>query len=548
MVAKLVKAIATYRLEHGATVGLLEYLLGSRSLASAFMAPVKFRTLNIFVPILILMWAFSPAGGQSALRIVTVVPQYTNVTQQYPYLDTLKSQFVIEGSPMSSTGSQYYTGVKAAFNAALISPSTSKNGTQDTFGNINIPMLEAIAEDIQPDANGWFNTSAKENMTYTSIFGLPALNIANKANSTFSMETSYFNVQCNMKSKGFNATTGNVTGTMALNGGTDSIFKAIRDHDEFSINYDNGQYLNLWYSDTHTNDEYPLFLGLNSFAALSTPQISQAMCSLTTTYLEASVFCNGTLSCNVAAIRESKLPHPSSNLSALDGITAPGGMAEQIPGASVKDAFLQSLINATSVNHESTSSPMEYFFINPAFPFSAGIGDTASTWPYLYKVSSELFSRRLTQLLNTFWLAGIAPSGVTGDFTNPSNDKYIVATATGTKQTLQLVLRCHVPYLVVLVLAASVVFIAGLVTAYLDALRSGPDVLDNFVNTLRDSPHVHVDFGPSMEDGTDKIKRLRNTMVKMGDVKPDDPVGLVAIATPTPQRPVLMVKPGREYV
>jgi len=50
-----------------------------------------------------------------------------------------------------------------------------------------------------------------------------------------------------------------------------------------------------------------------------------------------------------------------------------------------------------------------------------------------------------------------------------------------------------------------------------------------------------------MEDGQDKARRLRKTVIRMGDVKPHDDIGYVAIATPTEQQPVHTLNPQRHY-
>ena len=113
----------------------------------------------------------------------------------------------------------------------------------------------------------------------------------------------------------------------------------------------------------------------------------------------------------------------------------------------------------------------------------------------------------------------------------------------------RIVLRCHVPYFVVLLVISLGLCAVGLVTAYLDATRRGPDVLDDFVNSLRHNPYVHVDtLGPSMQDGQEISRRLRNTVVQMGDVRPDDHVGYVAIGTPNERQPVERLDPRRHYL
>lgn len=99
----------------------------------------------------------------------------------------------------------------------------------------------------------------------------------------------------------------------------------------------------------------------------------------------------------------------------------------------------------------------------------------------------------------------------------------------------------------VLVVISVVLFAFGLGTTYLEATGRGPDVLDDFVNSLGHNPYVHVQQGPMMEDGREKARRLRNTVIRMGDVKPDDPVGYVAIATPNEVQRVERLQLQRVY-
>jgi hypothetical protein len=110
------------------------------------------------------------------------------------------------------------------------------------------------------------------------------------------------------------------------------------------------------------------------------------------------------------------------------------------------------------------------------------------------------------------------------------------------------VLRCHSVYFAILLCISILLFVAGLATAYLDATRRGPDILDDFVNSLTHSPYVHVDRGPSMEDGQEKARRLRATIIQMGDVHPEGQSGYVAIATPNERQPVQRLDHKRYYL
>jgi hypothetical protein len=54
--------------------------------------------------------------------------------------------------------------------------------------------------------------------------------------------------------------------------------------------------------------------------------------------------------------------------------------------------------------------------------------------------------------------------------------------------------------------------------------------LDNFTALVRDNPYVRDPGYSSMDHAIDQAKRLRNTVVRLGDVRPGDEVGHVAIA------------------
>ena len=123
--AKFLKAAANWKLERGATVGLIQHLLGSRSLVSSVMTPIKLRTTTFLVPLLVLMWVFNPIGGQTSLRVVSQKSNTTRVDTPFHYLDMQSS------SPATETlGDQVADLVNVDFNSALSSPVSSKNGSQ----------------------------------------------------------------------------------------------------------------------------------------------------------------------------------------------------------------------------------------------------------------------------------------------------------------------------------------------------------------------------------------------------------------------------------
>lgn len=298
-----------------------------------------------------------------------------------------------------------------------------------------------------------------------------------------------------------------------------------------------------------------------------TVDLSEAWCDLTTTYLEVQAYCTNELNCTVSKLRPSRKSHPSSNLTVFDGIQtqdyqSPGeysadGLAtyhDQVPLKWFGNFVNSTQTSLAGVHGPQVQVPLEAYFHDPVTPHFYGQDMPAP----IHEIGSELFSTRLTQLLNTYWMASVAPytllSGV--EYYPDANDPTILhstrgdgslATSQGSFYIETMILRVHKVYLAILLTVSILLFLAGLLTAYLDATRKGPDVLDDFVNSLRHSPYVHVEQGPSMEDGPEKARRLRQTVIQMGDVSPGGDYGYVAIGTPSAEQPVERVSSKRFY-
>ncbi|KAL2074332.1 hypothetical protein VTL71DRAFT_8110 [Oculimacula yallundae] len=67
---RMVYELARWRLERGATMGLLEQLIGSRTVGGVIITHFNLRIFNMLDASLLFVWAFSPLGSQSVLRIL----------------------------------------------------------------------------------------------------------------------------------------------------------------------------------------------------------------------------------------------------------------------------------------------------------------------------------------------------------------------------------------------------------------------------------------------------------------------------------------------
>lgn len=210
-------------------------------------------------------------------------------------------------------------------------------------------------------------------------------------------------------------------------------------------------------------------------------------------------------------------------------------------------------INATGPGHHATSSPLEQYIADPDVPFRrAARGERVR----LADVGEALFALRFAQLLNSYWIVGIAPYAVTGDLietARPLNESrtstgYFTTNTEAQLQTTEIVLMCNTPWLIVLVVSSIAMLAAGVAMTILNLFRHGPEVLDSFSSSLRDSPFVQRDTGPSTEDGSDKTRRLADVEVMLGDVRPVDENGYIAVAVVTKEQHVERIRPVRRYL
>jgi hypothetical protein len=128
IVGQLMTVIASWMLERSITIGRLEYLLGSRSLGSAFISLIKLRIINILVPVILVVWCLSPLGGQASLRAVSSDVSYTNSSTDFYYLDNNNNTTPI--NVYASAADSYNPVIDSLFVTALASSNASKNGSQ----------------------------------------------------------------------------------------------------------------------------------------------------------------------------------------------------------------------------------------------------------------------------------------------------------------------------------------------------------------------------------------------------------------------------------
>ncbi|KAL0929953.1 uncharacterized protein CTRU02_215162 [Colletotrichum truncatum] len=535
--ANLLKAAAGWKMERGVTVLSLEYLLSCRTVFSAVTTPLSLRRTNLLAPFLVALWAMSPLGGQAALRIMDMIPSQASELYPFEYLEFMS--IFTHSSPTSSAGNSVMPSIQGTFISALSSPEDVKAGPRDAFGNVKIPMLEHYPQTTTMDLEGWYHVSTNGSGTiWSAIMGIP---VATKGgfsqgyNYSFTLNTSYMAADCSVRREQ----------SMSLVDWYD--YKRTK-------RFHNGR--NLLISPPGVRNIFSntsMALILESYYNLN-QTVANATCVLTTAYAEVDVACQESV-CGARRIRRIEKPENMTVRTVLDGIAPEGYRHQGIAG--VLDAFIGTFINITQTPWEAQGiamykpfpSALETYFTYPSAPFSApSIGSWDGT--DIYQVGNAVFSQRLSQLLNTFWLSSVASRNITGDFNFQSSSSYakvIVQNTTGTRTPNQLVMRVSGLWMSILFIASTVMLASGIAASIFGCLRRGPDVLDRATFFLRDNPHVDLGQHNSMEDGISQLKRTKSLRICIGDIRPTEETGYVGFGRVGKAMPLSLQKKERRY-
>jgi len=540
IIAKSLRAVAALKLEHGARVLTMEYLLHSRTVFGAVSTIFEIRRWHVLTIPVILLWILSPLGGQASLRVVEVGPLYHYTSHNFTYL-AFVSPFTNGGK--GSASANLLAPINAAFTTFLTGSPASKTASQDIFGNIKIPILDTLPVNAA-NSSDWRNVPDTDDVVWSSLTGIPVYQPPSRGVSHFTINTGYMTTDCAVSGQNW----------------TDNYMQSISNLTGISGGWSGANFaIDVKTMDFTRPASFVFYsLALQEFSGpdLDPPKpLTIANCSVSMNYVEAQVSCNGTAcrtravrpSINLARHNTSSFADRSLNSSQLTPLNSLGQVGIMY------NSFWKNFINSTnpSASCDTTScatSGIEGYLANPANPFNF------TNNPILWTIGEKLISQRFSQLINTYWIDSIAPLVISssGNF-NITKDTTILQgfntdSSIGQIQTEIDVLKCNMPWLVILLFSALVALLSAIVTAIIDNFRKGPDILDRFSTLLRDSRFVQDPQHVSMEDAFDQSRRLEDVRVRLGDVQPEREVGFAAIALMDGNVPVQKLNARRAYI
>jgi hypothetical protein len=534
-------AVLRWRLESGERCGTLDVLAGSTSLTSTIMSLLQLRMVTFLGLSLAITWTLSPIGGQASFRQVTTGNMTSNHTTSFDYM-------VPDGNlglDCCSDRMLWWEIIDTMYKAAVVSPRATKESPLDLWGNVKIPLVEALEDAVSADKDGWFkvNTEQTSTTTFASLLGVPMAGLDDKdaVNMNMNLQTLYLSLDCKRVPR--YQTGWKPQGAFLAN----TSYNAIGWDDTFSIAIaDNGST-----PGPVRQIPFQFYFGSSWWNVTN----GNLQCQMTSTYVEVEVFCPIRTTCAVSKIRRSRLSHPPAAQTQLDFDTA--GAFSNWP------KFASYFIRTFQAGYHDFPTMLDLYLMAPEDPLLV-----LQTPDYSYKSFDEYepftkkppaldkaYSYNLGQLFNTYWTCMNGFYALTGGLTNATSytdDNTSFAglamnqtkntterfktrawSTVGTKNTEEIVIQAHKGWAAVLVFASSLLILASLVPAvFRTFLTNGPDIMMNMSSlVMRDNLYVALPPTGSFLEASDRARILKDVKIRFGDAKSTSEVGRLAVGS-----------------
>jgi hypothetical protein len=538
MVGRALVKLASWRLERGAAIGLLEQLMGSRTVGGAITTQFRLRSVGLVAVGLIFLWLLSPLGSQAVQRILTTTARPITSSGNVTYVNTRQPSY----SGYTYFYDSWFSGFASLLTAALLASPDVKKGSRDLWGNVKIPYFSSLSN-ITQDSDGWIQVPQNTNTTiYSSLFGIPISGLPT-GNTSFNLESTYLELTCP-----------NITSNITRNGpqffnsdmiSTTGSFKSahnVTSRTPWAIGYLGSDLtpllpLEFFGPSPKCLDCLPdnvrsmtFFPGLLLYQDLEGAEnVTSIYCSPSQIYVESTINCIKTKtgqSCAVTAQRLSTLPHMPGQLTYLSFSQTFTGLSALLPRSTQQHNHIDLLQNYIT-------NPDNNTFIQSA-QWPAFTPNASSNESRFLSLPLEDFGARLGQLINTFLFGSTlnSTSFLTGSSTLPNTT---AATDDGDLESLiqnqtatfvvpanitssAEVYVCSYPWMAVFVACSLVLPLAALAAAILSRLTEARDYLGFVSSIAHESQFAGMPKGGANLDGFQRTRGCRNLRVRLGDV------------------------------
>ena len=531
---------ARWNLEKGATLNLLEQLIGSRTVGSTLVTQISLGRFNFLGVALLILWSLSPLGSQSALRMLRtrLEPIHANSSVLY-YTTDAPSVFRSAELRNSRSDIDSYRSTQAyiqtMYSALLLAPPSAKSNAMDLWGNVKIPKLE-----VDGDDKGWKNVSSwnSEPDSYSSLVGLPVTNVT-QGNTTFSLESSYIDLDCKLN---YNISAldvkwykwdpymgGTNNGSIRLQNGTWHGLNSSYLQTVWSIGVDRfvDEYWNvndrcpsvgekkdcsrpsLLINETDLHVRPAQLVFESSFRTSPWQYVPsmrvEAICSVYQRYVESRVACSredssSPQNCTVTQQRFSRQPHADEGVTSISFPDIWNWVTRGLPEGVKQQSYADNTIR----------------YLNDPGVRSFAVGEQEEEANMLRNVTKEQFGRRLSQLINTYVLLGqlnqYASQGNSDTIANFAPNITVPVDVSN----LEEIYVVHWNWMALFFACCGVLLGSGIVGVVFAHLAAGPEILGYASSAVRDSKYLNLPVDTGEKEALDVTKMIGQQKFKYG--------------------------------
>lgn len=546
---------ATWKLEQGASLGVLEQLMSSRTVAGTVLAAIHLRSFNLFGLGLILLWSLSPIGSQAVLHILAVPLTQVSTATSAGYFNLRQQSYAAPGGPFKNT---WYSGFGILFGASLTAPNSVKTGTMDLWTNAKIPYYSnLLSSDATPDSLGWIQVAQTNSApVYSSLFGIPLSGIG-LGNTTVSVESTYLELTCDT----INTTSQSpdiaqpIRSDLISADGPFLAFENISAVAPWAIGYsgsdlaaDDGDgtspyiysrscpdclppsYINRSFdSGTFLYQEFD---GLNN--------ITSVYCTPSQAYVESRILCVKTPTsqvCEVVAQRPSQLPHMPSTVTYLSFRKVVLGITALLPNSTPQFGL---------------TNPIQSYIYDPTSEIGIISGEssigldssTENAQSPLSQLPLEDFGDRFGQIINSFihgsmwnatpYVTNAPFEGMVFNLVGGNNASFVPAMTADLNAMIQnqtaaftvpatmtnhvRIYSCSFPWVSVFLLCTLAMLVSAVLGVVFSRKTAVPDYLGYVSSLAKESPYVRMPDGGANLDGMDRARLVKDLKVRLGNV------------------------------
>lgn len=547
IVTTVVRRLALYKAQEGATIAKLEQLQASISLPGTLRAAWSLRCFKSRTSVvLLLIWTFYYLGSQattseygyrlsSASHKLPMV--YFNVKKPSMFYSSYSTVKVTELA-LSNINAIYNTFTMVLSNANI--PTAS-----DLNGAVLLPLLRADGTPrfgqprLQRGLHDYYDVSDPSKVIYTSYVGMPIFTLLpgeygiwsiNGMQGNYNLNASYFNASCEVmgiqNASSFPRNTDPQT-QISINTTSHADPKILRPEDAPA--------------------QFDIWARFNS-----TSPVMYASCRLQEIGVQLKVSCNAG-DCAAKGMRFQQGAAPLNrtvfdysnftsvffhNLLYSDGI--PSG---------VKNANFNNGASSTASQIIESFGALALDISSPADSFPPGS----------QQEQNAILAEDITQMINTYYQASLDP--YQGSYNDPAylalaytidgvtSPDWAHSTFEGNEYEPKYVLS--VPWVVVDLISCFILLAAAVFAFWLRRRTLAPDIFGYVSSLTRDNPHLHLPDGGSTMSGLERARMLKHVRIKLADVANDSGVGKVGLSYAGPsdaQVHMAHLKRDRQYV